>query len=201
MTASRNESEQPSGRSETTKKTYETFGYPPSAPNANSLPGANANTAGGRPPQYATLADAFKTVRLEHLKEVHKKPCARESFLTGIGAGFVVGGARAVLGGMCGSKARSSLSLTDLVPVFVACSWAVATFSFTSFGMYEYCQRKRKIEKSNVKKMQEALEESKKKKMAEQVKNREEARKARERAREKAEGSASGSWAFWRKSG
>ncbi|KAL8662569.1 MAG: hypothetical protein Q9202_004621 [Teloschistes flavicans] len=185
MTASRNESEQPSGRSETTKKTYETFGYPPSAPNANSLPGANANTAGGRPPQYATLADAFKTVRLEHLKEVHKKPCARESFLTGIGAGFVVGGARAVLGG----------------PVFVACSWAVATFSFTSFGMYEYCQRKRKIEKSNVKKMQEALEESKKKKMAEQVKNREEARKARERAREKAEGSASSSWAFWRKSG
>ncbi|KAI4204260.1 MAG: hypothetical protein LQ350_001240 [Teloschistes chrysophthalmus] len=185
MTANKNESTQPSSGSDATKKTYETFDYPPSAPNANSLPGADANTAGGRPPQYATLTDAFKTIRLEHFKEVHKKPCARESFLTAIGAGFGVGGARFVLGG----------------PVFSACSWAVATFTFTSFGMYEYCQRKRQIEKSNVRQMQEALEESKRKKMVEQVKKREEARKAREKAREEAERSASSSWAFWRKSG
>lgn len=67
--------------------------------------------------------------------------------------------------------------------------------------MYEYCQRKRQIEKSNVRQMQEALEESKRKKMVEQVKKREEARKAREKAREEAERSASSSWAFWRKSG
>lgn len=99
MTANKNESTQPSSGSDATKKTYETFDYPPSAPNANSLPGADANTAGGRPPQYATLTDAFKTIRLEHFKEVHKKPCARESFLTAIGAGFGVGGARFVLGG------------------------------------------------------------------------------------------------------
>lgn len=67
--------------------------------------------------------------------------------------------------------------------------------------MYEYCQRKRKIEKSNVRKMQEALEESKKKKIVEQVKKREEAHKAREQAREEVQRSASSSWAFWRKSG
>jgi len=63
------------------------------------LPGGSANTAGGRP-KDAGLIDAVKTVKLEEFTEIHKKPCVRESLLTGILSGFGMGGVRAVLGGM-----------------------------------------------------------------------------------------------------
>ncbi|KAL8733525.1 MAG: hypothetical protein Q9181_003558 [Wetmoreana brouardii] len=170
---------------EQTGKTYDTFNYPATPANANSLPGANANTTGGRPPQYATLTDALKSIKLEDFKEVHKKPCTRESFLTGIGAAFGIGGVRAILGGG---------------PVFTACSWAVGAFAFSSFGMHEYCQYKRKIEKGNVRRMQEALEQRKEKKRIEQEQRLEEARKAMQQAKEEEERSSWKSWAFWKKS-
>ena len=69
---------------------------PPS--NANALPGAGLNTAGGSV-QHAGLWDAVKSIRLSDFKEVHKKPCVRDSFLLGMGAGFGVGGFRAIMGG------------------------------------------------------------------------------------------------------
>lgn len=77
-------------------KTYDTFDYPATKDNLNSLPGANAHG----PPASAGLIDALKSIKLEDFKEVHKKPCTREGFLTGIGAGFGIGGIRAILGGM-----------------------------------------------------------------------------------------------------
>ena len=95
-------------------KIYESFHVPPSstapsspsssptsaAPeNANLLPGGATNTAGGRP-RESTLLEAAKTVRLEELKEVHKRPCVRDALLMGIGGGFGVGGVRGILGGM-----------------------------------------------------------------------------------------------------
>jgi len=82
-------------------KVYEIFNAPPATPpeNANVLPGGSANTAGGRP-KDAGLIDAVKTVKLEEFTEIHKKPCVRESLLTGILSGFGMGGVRAVLGGM-----------------------------------------------------------------------------------------------------
>ena len=67
--------------------------------NANALPGAGLNTAGGTI-QHASLWDALKSIRLSDFKEVHKKPCVRDSFLVGMGAGFGVGGFRAILGGI-----------------------------------------------------------------------------------------------------
>ena len=79
-------------------KTYETFNVPAAPENANALPGGNTNTAGGRPKEVGII-DAAKTVRLEDLKEVHKKPCVRDALLTGIGAGFGIGGIRGILGG------------------------------------------------------------------------------------------------------
>ncbi|KAL8874466.1 MAG: hypothetical protein Q9174_000211 [Haloplaca sp. 1 TL-2023] len=161
-------------------KTFETFDYTSTQENVNSLPGANAHTAGGKPPQFAGFTDALKTIGLGDFKEIHKKPCHRESFLTGIGAAFSVGGARLVLG---------------------ACGWAVATFVFGSAGVHEYCQYKRRVEKYNVKRMQEALEEGKKRKMAEQAKKNEADRKARKKTREESVQSASNSWAFWKKPG
>ena len=73
--------------------------YAASGPeNANSLPGGRVNTAGGKVKE-ASFIDGLKSIRLSDLKEVHTKPCVRESLLTGIGAGFGIGGIRAILGG------------------------------------------------------------------------------------------------------
>ena len=45
------------------------------------------------------VVDVLKTIKLSEIKEVHKKPCVRESLLTGIGGGFGIGGIRAIWGG------------------------------------------------------------------------------------------------------
>lgn len=66
--------------------------------NANALPGAGLNTAGGDV-QPAGIWDVLKSIRPSDFKEVHKKPCVRDSFLVGMGAGFGVGGFRAIMGG------------------------------------------------------------------------------------------------------
>lgn len=61
------------------------------------------NTAGGgggrRRGGESSILEAAKTIKLGDFKELHKKPCTRDSFLVGIGAGFGVGGIRAVIGG------------------------------------------------------------------------------------------------------
>ncbi|KAL8708022.1 MAG: hypothetical protein Q9220_007018 [cf. Caloplaca sp. 1 TL-2023] len=149
-------------------KTYDTFNYPATKENANSLPGANINTAGGRPAQ-AGIVDALKMIRLSDFREVHKKPCTREGFLTGIGAAFGVGGIRAILG--------------EPAPVFTACSWAVGAFAFGSFAMHEFCQRKRKLEKAGIERVNAALNQ----KRIDDEKRREEVRKTRRRAKEEAD--------------
>lgn len=95
------------------RKTYERFGTSPPSDyasnggaavevarpqNANLLPGGTMNTAGGKV-RESSILEAAKTIKLGDFRELHKKPCARESFLVGIGAGFGVGGLRAVMGG------------------------------------------------------------------------------------------------------
>jgi cytochrome c oxidase assembly protein subunit 20 len=87
-----------SGTSGSAEKKYTTFEKGPVS--ANSLPaGSGLNTAGSKLNNDYTLVDAIKTVRLEDFKQVHMYPCVRESLLTGIGAGFGVGGLRAIFGG------------------------------------------------------------------------------------------------------
>ena len=80
-------------------KTYETFSTPPQS--ANILPESSGQNTAGSPSHkpLPSLAEAVKTVRLEDFKQVHMYPCVRESLLLGIGAGFGVGGVRALLGG------------------------------------------------------------------------------------------------------
>ena len=45
------------------------------------------------------VVDVLRTIKLSEFKEVHKKPCVRDSLLTGIGGGFGIGGIRAIWGG------------------------------------------------------------------------------------------------------
>lgn len=91
---------QPPEKSAPTEKTYDTFNYPATPENVNSLPDANGPKANKQQPTNAGIVEGLKSIRLEDFKEVHKKPCTREGFLTGIGIGFGVGGIRAILGGM-----------------------------------------------------------------------------------------------------
>ncbi|MCJ1298039.1 hypothetical protein MMC08_000828 [Hypocenomyce scalaris] len=165
-------------------KIYERFHVSATPENANTLPGGTSNTAGGRPKE-AGLIDAAKAVRLKKLKEIHEKPCVRDSLLTGIGAGFGVGGLRAVVG----------------APVFKACNWAVGTFCFGSFAMYEFCQRKRQLEMQGMKRAAEIIDRKK----IEKEKMAEEARAARRKVKEEADAWAEeeakrkiqSSWKFW----
>ncbi|SLM36533.1 Cox20/FAM36A [Lasallia pustulata] len=165
-------------------KIYERFHVPATPENANVIPGGTTNTAGGRP-EEAGLIEAVKTVRVQELTEVHKKPCVRDSFLTGMGASFGVGGLRAILG----------------ASVWTSCNWAVGTFCFGSFLMYEFCQRKRQLEMQGMKKAAEIIDRKKveKEKIAEQA--RAARRKAKEeadtRAEEEAKRKSQGSWKFW----
>lgn len=179
--------DQPSGASDAsapTGKTYDTFNYPATAENVNSLPGANGFKASKQQPTNAGVLDALKSIRLVDFTEVHKKPCTREGFLTGIGAGFGIGGVRAILGGTFDmTEHQSQYRLTTVAPVFTVCSWAVGAFVFGSFAMHEYCQQKRRMEKAGMHRINAALDE---KKVALE-KKREEARKARRNAKEEAD--------------
>ena len=78
--------------------------------NGNALPGADLNTAGGRV-KDVNVTDALKAIKLEDFRELHKKPCVRDALLPGIGAGFAVGGMRAIMGSM--SAGRSILEVSN----------------------------------------------------------------------------------------
>lgn len=89
-------------------KLWDAFGNPEEP--INLLPGANYNSAGGKP-REATLTDAFKTLSLNDFTTFYKTPCARDSLLVGMGAGFGIGGVRGILGGRNGHCSKSLIHL------------------------------------------------------------------------------------------
>ncbi|KAL8813164.1 MAG: hypothetical protein Q9200_000467 [Gallowayella weberi] len=166
------------------EKSFDTFNYPATPENRDSLAGANPNVLAGKHTEPG-IVDALKSIKLEDFKEVHKKPCTREGFLTGLGAAFATGGVRVIFGGLYAWPRLSLRSmLTEPAPIFTACSWAVGAFAFGSFAMHEYCQRNRKRERAGMQRVNAALLE--KKKIKEEQK-REEDRKARRKAKEEAD--------------
>ena len=65
--------------------------------NANILGGGTEHTAGGKEPDV-TFRNAFNKgiPTWEDFKELPKRPCVRDAFMTGIGGGFAMGGVRAI---------------------------------------------------------------------------------------------------------
>ena len=61
--------------------------------------GGTQNTAGGQV-KPANAIDAAKSIKLEEFQEIHKKPCVRDAFLTGIPSGVAVGAVWVLLGGV-----------------------------------------------------------------------------------------------------
>ena len=127
--------------------------------NANALPGGSSNTAGGKAKE-ASIFDALRSISLEDFKGVHKKPCVRDALMTGIGAGFGIGGVRSILGGRLAFSATntSAILLKYTATILSACNWTVGTFCFGSFLMYEYCQRKRYLEMQGMKRAVEVMD-------------------------------------------
>ena len=164
----------------------EASSVPVAPPNANALPaGAGQNTAGGKV-QEAGIIDALRSIKPSEVKEVHQKPCVRDSLLTGIGGGFGVGGVRAIWGGMAPTNQGALTIQANLIcpaTVWSSCNWAVGSFVFGSFLMYEFCQRKRALEKQGMKRAVEVID----RKQAEKQKKADEARVSRRRAKEEAD--------------
>lgn len=64
--------------------------------NANAMAGGTQHTAGGRVPEV-TIGNAFGGgLKMQDFYDLPKKPCVRDSLLTGIGLGFALGGLRLV---------------------------------------------------------------------------------------------------------
>lgn len=64
-----------------------------------------------------------------------------------------------------------------------SCNWAVGSFIFGSFLMYEFCQRKRTLEMAGMKRAVEVIDRKK----AENQKKGEDFRAARRKAKEEAD--------------
>lgn len=54
----------------------------------------------GRAHSNPGIRDALETITLDDFKKVHQQPCFREANLSGMGAGFAVGGLHFVFGGL-----------------------------------------------------------------------------------------------------
>lgn len=80
-----------------TGKLWDAFGNPEEP--ANALAKATYKPP-GKDPKDASYSEIIGSVSLSEFSTIHKRPCARESLMTGIGVGFGVGGLRGVLKGM-----------------------------------------------------------------------------------------------------
>ncbi|RIA91987.1 hypothetical protein C1645_692168, partial [Glomus cerebriforme] len=81
-------------------------------------------------------------------KNIGKIPCARKSFLYGIGGGATTGALRFLQKGN----------------VLSASNWAVGSFSIISIGTWEYCRYKRQLQNEKFKIVVEQINELNRKK-------------------------------------
>ncbi|KAL4879668.1 hypothetical protein BJY04DRAFT_193350 [Aspergillus karnatakaensis] len=157
-------------------KLWEAFGNPEEP--VNMLP-----TASGKKPNDVSVTEAMKSMSLSNAGSFYKTPCARDSLLLGIGAGFGVGGVRGVLGGM-----RS---------IWSACNWAVGIFAITSLASYEFCQRRRIQELDGMKQAVELMKELKVKKQREKEQQAAEAARLAEEEKKRKSWTHLPNYKFW----
>lgn len=77
-------------------KLWDAFGNPEEP--ANALAQATYKPRGPNP-KDVSYSEIIGSVSLSEMSTIHKRPCARESLMTGIGVGFGIGGLRGVLKG------------------------------------------------------------------------------------------------------
>ena len=64
-----------------------------------------------------TIKDGFRSIKADDFLNVHRIPCARQGFLTGIGAGAVMGMGRYIFGGELFPIHLPPIPLPSLLPV------------------------------------------------------------------------------------
>ncbi|CAG7988575.1 unnamed protein product [Penicillium olsonii] len=168
-----------SSRSQT-GKLWDAFGNPEEP--ANALAKATYKPP-GKNPKDVSYSEIIGSVSLSEMSNVHKRPCARESLMTGIGVGFGVGGLRGVLKGRYG--------------LWSAGNWAVGMFAITSLGAYEYCRYLRNKELSGMAEALDLMNQLKAKKQLEKDTAAEEAAKLAEEERKKKSWTNPTNYKFW----
>ncbi|KAI0129158.1 hypothetical protein BJ170DRAFT_362103 [Xylariales sp. AK1849] len=129
-------------------------------------------------PARPTITDAAKSIKSEDWLEVGQIPCARQGWMTGIGAGAVVGAGRYIMG------AR--------IPK--AANWAAGTFMLGSIIQFEVCQYARAQERAAMARVVEVID----RKQAEKKAKAEEIATLRAERAEIARQAAAKSWyKFW----
>ncbi|KKK16381.1 hypothetical protein P175DRAFT_0486946 [Aspergillus ochraceoroseus IBT 24754] len=158
-------------------KLWEAFGNPEDP--VNMLPGA----AAAKKNKDITVTEAMKSMSMKDATSFYKAPCARDSLLLGIGAGFGVGGVRGVVGGF-----RS---------IWTACNWAVGAFAITSLAAHEFCQRRRVQELDGMKQAVEMMKELKLKRQREKDDRAAEAARLEEEERKRKSWTNLANYKFW----
>ncbi|KAJ5751629.1 hypothetical protein N7520_008546 [Penicillium odoratum] len=161
-------------------KLWDAFGNPEEP--VNMLANASYKPR-GKNPKDVSYSEVVGDVSMSEISSFYKAPCARESLLTGIGAGFGIGGIRGVFGGM-----RSLWS---------AGNWAVGAFAITSLAAYEFCRRQRIEEMHGMKQAVELMKELKDKKQRDKEKAMEAAAQRAEEERQKKSWTNPSNYKFW----
>ncbi|KAI1174775.1 hypothetical protein F4777DRAFT_579667 [Nemania sp. FL0916] len=143
--------------------------------NGANIPPAGAKEAPSRP-AMPSFKEGVQSIKPGDFFSIHRLPCAREGFLTGIGAATVIGAGRYVVGGKA----------------FKAANWAVGSFMLGSVIQWEVCQAQRRRERAAMARAVEIMDH----KQAEQKKADEDARLKRE-AEEKAREAQKRWYKFW----
>lgn len=71
----------------------------------------------GKSSKDVSYSEVVGSMSLSEVSSFYKAPCARESLMTGIGAGFGIGGIRGIFGGInfpCGWRRRSSSEILGI---------------------------------------------------------------------------------------
>lgn len=161
-------------------KLWDAFGNPEEP--LNALANASYKPPGKRA-QDVPYSEVIGSFSASDLSTFHKAPCARESLLTGIGAGFGIGGIRGVFGGM-----RSLWS---------AGNWAVGIFAITSLASYEICRRRRIEELHGMQQAVGLMKQVKEKKQQDKEKAAAEAAQRAEEEKRKNSWTNPSNYKFW----
>ncbi|KAI1748683.1 hypothetical protein F4782DRAFT_534123 [Xylaria castorea] len=144
---------------------------------ASAAPPAGAEGQQGRP-HRATFKQGMQTITSGDFFRVHQIPCAREGFMTGIGAGVAVGAGRYIVG------ARAPR----------AANWAFGAFILGSVIQWEYCQAQKRKQRAAMARVVEVMD----RKQAEKSARAAEAARLRQEGEEKAHQEDEKRWnKFW----
>ncbi|CAJ2509441.1 Uu.00g144670.m01.CDS01 [Anthostomella pinea] len=124
-----------------------------------------------------TFTDGLQSIQSTDFLNIHKVPCAREGFITGIGAGAAVGVGSYLVGGR--------------IPR--AANWAAGTFLLGSIIQWEYCQAQRRKERAAMARVVEVVDRKKAEKEAKAA----EALRSKQEADEKAQQAKKSWYKIW----